>query len=67
MAPKWQHRTLTRAETLAECPMVKQEGLEAAHRYMDAQVDDSRLVLRLISRACAQAEQHAIIPAPKAC
>ena len=48
MAPKWQHRTLTRAETLAECPMVKQEGLEAAHRYMDAQVDDSRLVLRLI-------------------
>jgi len=28
--------------------MVRSEGLEAAHRYMDAQVDDSRLVLRLI-------------------
>ena len=48
MAAKWQHRTLTRTETLAQCPMVRSDGLEAAHRYMDAQVDDSRLVLRLI-------------------
>jgi glycerol-3-phosphate dehydrogenase len=42
------HRFYEAVEFTRRIPFVKQEGLEGGFYYVDAQVDDSRLVLRLI-------------------
>jgi glycerol-3-phosphate dehydrogenase len=42
------HRYLDAVEFTRKVPFVKQEGLKGGFYFVDAQVDDSRLVLRLI-------------------
>ena len=51
LAPKWQHQTLSPAALRQRCPLLNPAGLIAAHRYVDAQVDDSRLVIRELREA----------------
>ncbi len=53
VVPKWDHRRLSSREVLGRCPLLRTEGLQAAQRYIDASVDDSALVLRLLRAAVA--------------
>lgn len=53
MAGKKQHKVFSRAEALEQLPFVKHEKLNSAVGFRDAQVDDARLVLRLIADACS--------------
>ncbi len=46
----WGHRHYGRAALLDLCPPLNPKGLLGGYRYLDAQVDDARLVLRLIRR-----------------
>jgi glycerol-3-phosphate dehydrogenase len=47
MVPKWRHGTFNRREFEALCPLMGQSEKAAIH-YMDAKVDDARLVIRTI-------------------
>jgi glycerol-3-phosphate dehydrogenase len=51
MARERQHRFYTTAEFTQRVPHVKQSGLQGGFYFQDAQVDDSRLVLRLIDES----------------
>jgi len=51
MAKQKQHRSYTKKETLAHVPGIRGSGLVSAVGFKDAQVDDARLVLRLIDDA----------------
>jgi len=51
MAKKWKHQFLSGQQTLAKCSIIRQEGLEKGVTYYDAQMDDSRFVLRIIREA----------------
>lgn len=51
MAPKWQHRRLSADDIKSECSILRAEGLLGGCEYGDANVDDARLVLRVISEA----------------
>lgn len=53
MARERQHEFFDRDAFLQRIPFVKQEGLTGGFFYLDAQVDDSRLVLRLIGESMA--------------
>jgi glycerol-3-phosphate dehydrogenase len=53
MAPKWAHRRFDSRQFLKECPALNPQGLKGGHLYFDAQMDDSRLVLRILSEAMA--------------
>jgi len=53
LARRWNHRRFSRVETLQCFPRLCQEGLVGWHQYYDAQVDDARLVLRVIQEAAA--------------
>ena len=53
MARERQHRFLKTDEFLEKLPSVNPEGLKGGFHYFDAQVDDSRLVLRLINDSVA--------------
>jgi len=53
-ALKWQHRYLNPAALRDVCPLVHSQGLLGGHEYYDAEVDDARLVLRLLSEAAHQ-------------
>lgn len=53
LAPKWAHRRFSRSKLLKECPALNSHGLKGGHLYFDAQMDDSRLVLRIIQEAVA--------------
>jgi glycerol-3-phosphate dehydrogenase len=53
LAPKWAHRRFNRKQFLKECPELNPQDLQGGHLYFDAQMDDSRLVLRLLSEAVA--------------
>lgn len=53
MAPKWQHKRLTRQEVHEKFKYLRMDGLEACFRYGDAELDDARLVLRVIREAVA--------------
>ncbi|UCF94283.1 MAG: glycerol-3-phosphate dehydrogenase/oxidase [Desulfobacterales bacterium] len=53
MARERQHRFYDAAEFAKRLPRVKREGLIGGFFFIDAQVDDSRLVLRLINEAVA--------------
>ncbi len=52
MAGKKQHKSYSRAEAIMKIPGIRQENLVSAVGFMDAQVDDARLVMRLIYDAC---------------
>jgi len=51
MARERQHRFLKPDEILEKLPFINPEGLQGGFHYFDAQVDDSRLVLRLINES----------------
>jgi glycerol-3-phosphate dehydrogenase len=51
MARERQHRFLKTDELLEKLPFLNPVGLLGAYHYYDAQVDDSRLVLRLINES----------------
>jgi len=53
IARERQHKFYKTDEFSKRIPFIKQEGLTGGFFYMDAQVDDSRLVLRLIGEALA--------------
>ena len=53
MARERQHEFYDAEAFLQRMPFIKQEGLTGGFFYMDAQVDDSRLVLRLIDESVA--------------
>lgn len=53
LAPKWKHSHLTREEILQRSPELSSENLNSGYLYYDAAMDDSRVVLRLLSEAVA--------------
>ena len=52
MAREKQHTSYTRAEVMEKIPGIKKKHLLSAVGFKDAQVDDARLVLRLIYEGC---------------
>jgi glycerol-3-phosphate dehydrogenase len=53
MARERQHRFYDKTEFYRRMPYARQEGLKGGFFFYDAQVDDSRLVLRLINESVA--------------
>lgn len=53
MAPKWDHQTLSAEKTQKTFKHLKSEGMLTCFRYQDAELDDARLVLRVIREAVA--------------
>ncbi len=53
LAGERQHKFYDAAEFAAMIPHIKREGLTGGFHFLDAQVDDSRLVLRLINESVA--------------
>lgn len=51
LALRWGHRQYGPRELLSLCPPLSPIGLEGGYRFLDAQVDDARLVLRVLSEA----------------
>jgi glycerol-3-phosphate dehydrogenase len=49
LAQKRQHRFLSADELIAKIPFIEREALTGGYQFWDAQVDDARLVLRLIA------------------
>jgi glycerol-3-phosphate dehydrogenase len=54
MARSKQHTALSPEQTRQRIPPIRTEHLEAGFCFRDAQADDARLVLRLISEGCAK-------------
>ncbi len=54
MAMKKQHTRLSPEQTKERIPLIRTDHLDAAFCFQDAQADDARLVLRLISEGCAR-------------
>lgn len=53
LAPKWQHRKLSLTELLQGYPLLANGRLKGAYVYNDAAMDDSAVVVRLLSEAVA--------------
>lgn len=53
MAMKKQHQGLTRNQTRSILPFINHKDLTGGFKFIDAQVDDARLVLRVIAQGCA--------------
>lgn len=51
IAGKWRHKFYSKEKFHAKEPLVDYNGLVGGFSFMDAQVDDARLVMRLISEA----------------
>jgi len=51
MAGKRRHRFLSADEVASSMPQIRRNGLRGGFRFTDAQVDDARLVLRIIREA----------------
>ncbi len=51
LALKWGHRRYDPAGMLGLCPQLEPRGLEGGYRYIDAETDDARLVLRVLREA----------------
>ncbi len=51
MAPKWDHQHLSPQRLLEGCSGLNPSGLLGGYRYVDAAMDDARIVLRLL-REC---------------
>lgn len=47
------HRHLSRQQTLAIAPAIRQQGLRGGFRYFDAQVDDARYTVEVVRTAAA--------------
>ncbi|MBP7031705.1 MAG: glycerol-3-phosphate dehydrogenase/oxidase, partial [Anaerolineaceae bacterium] len=54
LAPKWNHRHMSRAEVQSLVPQMNAPRLAGAYLYYDAVMDDARMVLRLLSEACRE-------------
>ncbi|RLC16905.1 MAG: FAD-dependent oxidoreductase [Deltaproteobacteria bacterium] len=52
MAREKQHESFSRSEVIKKIPGIRQKNLISAVGFKDAQVDDARLVLRLIFEGC---------------
>ncbi|HSB90114.1 MAG TPA: glycerol-3-phosphate dehydrogenase/oxidase, partial [Anaerolineales bacterium] len=48
LALRWRHRHYEPADLLERCPPLRREGLLGGYRYIDAETDDARLVLRVL-------------------
>ena len=48
LAGKWDHQWLSRNDFIMAAPHLNREGLTGGGRFTDAQVDDARLVLRVL-------------------
>jgi glycerol-3-phosphate dehydrogenase len=53
LAARWQHAHYGPAGLVALCPPLRLDGLQGGYRYLDAQTDDARLVLRVLREAVA--------------
>ncbi|NSW52449.1 MAG: glycerol-3-phosphate dehydrogenase/oxidase [Anaerolineae bacterium] len=53
MASHWDHKMLSRRQVERLCPILSREGLREGILYRDAQMDDSRFVIRLL-RECVR-------------
>jgi glycerol-3-phosphate dehydrogenase len=53
MARERQHQYYDAEEFIQKVPQIKPDGLKGGFHFLDAQVDDSRLVLRLINESVA--------------
>jgi glycerol-3-phosphate dehydrogenase len=51
LALKWGHRRYDPAGMMGLCPQLEPQGLEGGYRYIDAETDDARLVLRVLREA----------------
>lgn len=51
LALRWRHRHYDAASLLDRCPPLRRDGLLGGYRYIDAQTDDARLVLRVLREA----------------
>jgi glycerol-3-phosphate dehydrogenase len=51
LALKWGHRRYDQAGMLGLCPQLEAKGLQGGYRYIDAETDDARLVLRVLREA----------------
>jgi glycerol-3-phosphate dehydrogenase len=53
LAGRWQHAHYRAAALVGLCPPLRLTGMHGGYRYLDAQTDDARLVLRVIREAVA--------------
>ena len=53
LAPKWQHGHLNGGKIHELCPELTNSRVTDGFYYYDAEVDDSRLVLRVLQEGCA--------------
>jgi glycerol-3-phosphate dehydrogenase len=51
LAGRWQHAHYGAEALVALCPPLRVAGMHGGYRYLDAQTDDARLVLRVIREA----------------
>jgi glycerol-3-phosphate dehydrogenase len=51
LSHKWRHKYYGSDDFLSRVPPIRQDGLIGGYAFFDAQVDDARLVLRLIDEA----------------
>jgi glycerol-3-phosphate dehydrogenase len=51
LAPKWKHSFLTKKKIIRECPAISSNDLKGGFLYYDAEMDDARLVQRIIREA----------------
>jgi glycerol-3-phosphate dehydrogenase len=54
MARQWSHRSYDADDLRELCPPLTIQGLRGGYRYFDANTDDARLVLRLLSESVAR-------------
>ncbi len=62
MAPKWQHDFLKQEEVIATVPAINQKQLVGGVEYYDSRLDDSQLVMRVISDGVALAGWRSTMP-----
>ena len=53
IAGRWQHAHYRPAALVGLCPPLRLSGMQGGYRYLDAQTDDARLVLRVLREAVA--------------
>jgi glycerol-3-phosphate dehydrogenase len=51
LAFKWGHQYYESTDLRALCPSLAEDGLKGGFRYLDAQTDDARLVMRVLQEA----------------
>jgi glycerol-3-phosphate dehydrogenase len=53
LALRWRHRHYDPPDLIERCPPLRRQGLLGGYRYIDAETDDARLVLRLLRESVA--------------